>query len=445
MYNFAIQKKLIKRIKKYNLKLAKKIDPSLSPYTYMTPWAETFGYYKLQKLVNESYFRLIVYLLKDLISLRKISNLDLHKDIKYFKSNNYKNLIISYCQKSNFKNGIFNDQYFNFSSKRRDYLWLLVSLDNYIPSKVSSNVCIFFNKKKNKKKFSFLRYIFKHLFQRQYGIKNFFHWANSNFFFSREVTANLKKILLLGNIKKIIINYEAIPFQHALINEAKKFDQKIKTICYLHCAGWPFQSDLIYRNKRIDKLFVSGVDQKNNLIKFLGWPKNKVINVASLRFSSKESNDFGGKIFIPFRIFNNKIVLKNFEKLLQITKDKSLNKFGFRIHPLNQKSKKHQDLKKDLMILIKNYKSKFSRKKKRNISVVFGSVTGITIQALESGVQILHFPHDMKLDVFNEVMWPNIKVEEYISGVFKYSLKKKKKTFWVNPIKSQFQRTFNKI
>ena len=40
-----------------------------------------------------------------------------------------------------------------------------------------------------------------------------------------------------------------------------KMNKRIKIFCYLHCAGWPFQSDLIYRNKKIDLLFVSGVDQ----------------------------------------------------------------------------------------------------------------------------------------------------------------------------------------
>ena len=443
MSSFSIQKQLIKRIKDYNKQTSKKIDPSISPYTYMTPWAESFGYYKLQKFVNKQNFRAIIYILKDLVSLRKISKLDFHKDTKYLKNKNYRNLIISYCQKSNFKNGIFNDQYFNFSSKKDDYLWFLISLDNYIPNKLSKNVYIFFNKKSHKKRFVFLTFIFKYLFKKNYGLKNFFHWANSIFFFSREIKNNLKKILLLGNFKKIIINYEAIPFQHALINEAKKFDKKIKTICYLHCAGWPFQSDLIYRNTKIDKLFVSGIDQKNNLNKFLGWPKNKVVNIASLRFSSKDKNDFGGKIFIPFKISNKGIIVKNFEKFLQNTKNKSLNKLGFRIHPLNQNSKKHQDLKKDLTILLGNYKNKFLKKKRRLYSIVFGSVTGITIQALECGIQILHFPNDTKLDVFNEVMWPNIKVEKYTSGVFKYSLKKKNRSFWVNPKKPEFQSCFN--
>ena len=86
-----------------------------------------------------------------------------------------------------------------------------------------------------------------------------------------------------------------------------------------------------------------------------------------------------------------------------------------------------------------------SKKKKNTISIVFGSVTGITVQALESGVEIIHFPIDFNIDVFNEIMWPNIKVENYYSDVLRYSLKKKNKTFWVKNTKPKFQKYFGEI
>ncbi len=39
MNTYLIQKKIIKQINNYNKSISKKIDPSLSPYSYMTPWA----------------------------------------------------------------------------------------------------------------------------------------------------------------------------------------------------------------------------------------------------------------------------------------------------------------------------------------------------------------------------------------------------------------------
>lgn len=447
MSNFKIQYQLLKKIKNYNKKLSKKIDPSVSPFTYMTPWAETLGYYKLQNLINNFKFSSIVYLFKDYYLVSKnMSGLKINKCIKSLKNHDHKIMIISYCQKSSFKQSIFHDQYFNFSSKQSGYLWLLISLDNYVPKKISNNTLIFFNEENNKKyRFPFFKFIIKFLFKKKFGFRNFFHWANSSFFFSNEIKKVLKQILISKNIEKIILNYEAIPFQHVLINEAKKIKKNIQIYCYLHCAGWPFQSDLVYRNSRIDKLFISGIDQKNNLKKYLGWPEKKLKNIASLRFSTRDNNKFGGQIFIPFKIYNNNIIISKFKNFLENSKDSSLNNFSLRIHPLNQKNKNHQNLKRDLLKLLNIFKNKFSSKKKKNISIVFGSITGISVQALESGVEILHFPNNFKIDVFNEKMWPNIKVEKYNNSIFKYSLRKSNKNFWVRYKKPKFENCFGNI
>lgn len=446
MNNFKIQNQILGQIKNYNNKISKKIDPSISPYTYMTPWAETFGYYKLENLINNFKFKSLLFPLKDYLSIKKnMSCLKSNRTITNTESYKHKILIISYCQKSDFKKGIFYDQYFNFSSKQNNYLWILVSLDNYVPKKISKNVLIFFNDKNNcNSKFIISKFIIKYLFKKNFGLTNFIHWANSSFFFSDKIKNIFKKILGMKNIKKIIINYEAIPFQHALINEAKNLNKNVKIFCYLHCAGWPFQSDLIYRNKKIDKLFVSGVDQMINLNKYLGWPNKKLKNIASLRFSKKDKNDFGGQIFVPYKITKEFKIIVKLESFLKNSDDFSLNKFKVRIHPLNIKSKKHQKFKNDLQKLLSDYKNKFSAKKKKKIAIVFGSVTGITIQALECGVDITHFPNDQRIDVFNEVMWPNIKVKN-LNGIYRYSLKKNNKNFWVKYKKPSFENCFVKL
>lgn len=443
MKNFVIQKKIINEIKNYNKKISKVIDPSISPYSYMTPWAETLGYYQLQKILNNFKLSQLNFLFKDYMSAStNMSGFRLSKRVKDYKIKNYPTLIISYCQKKNFKQGFFYDQYFNFSSKKKNYLWFLISLDNYIPKKISNNVVIFFNEKSaQNSKFSFLLFIIKYLFKNNYGVKNFPHWANSSFYFAEQIKKQFKNFFNFKTTKKVIINFEAIPFQHVLINEIKKMNKRIKIFCYLHCAGWPFQSDLIYRNKKIDLLFVSGVDQLKNCKKYLNWPKKKLRNIPSLRFSKSEQNDFSGQIFVPYEIINEKKNITNLGNFLKNSDDFSLNKFNLRIHPLNMKSKKHENFKKNIQKLLTIYKNKFSKKKVNKISIVFGSVTGITVQALESGVEVIHFPNDHRIDVFNEVMWPNIKIKNF-GGVYSYTLKKKNMNFWVKQKKPNFEKCF---
>jgi len=446
MNTYLIQKKIIKQINNYNKSISKKIDPSLSPYSYMTPWAETHGFYQLQKILKrKDGFNSILFFIKDLLVISKNMNcLKLAGDTKKLQNRNYKTLIISYCQKSSFRKGIFYDQYFNFSSENKNFLWLLISLDNYLPKEKSKNIFIYYNKK-SEKRFFILNYLIECFFKKRYNFNSFFHWNNSYFFFSESIKKVVNKILKATNIKKTILNYEGIPYQHGIINQIKSNNKNIKIFCYLHCAGWPLQTDLLYRNRKIDKLYVSGFDQKKNLINHLSWPKKKIVNIPSLRFSKNFKSDFGGQIFIPFKVSDAELISLKLKKFLGNAEDKSLNFFKLRIHPLNQRSKKHIDLKNKLLKILDIYKKKFSKKKKNTISIVFGSVTGITVQALESGVEIIHFPIDFNIDVFNEIMWPNIKVENYYSDVLRYSLKKKNKTFWVKNTKPKFQKYFGEI
>ena len=58
--------------------------------------------------------------------------------------------------------------------------------------------------------------------------------------------------------------------------------------------------------------------------------------------------------------------------------------------------------------------SKYVKKKtnqKSNLSLFFGSATGVCIQALEEGTNIIHFPNNEKIDVFSNKFWPSLKIK----------------------------------
>jgi len=439
---FLNQIKILKKVKNYNKLLSKDIDPSLSPLTYMTAWAETPGYYKLNSLIHNFKIRSYIFFLKDIFLISFHHSLKAFKKKNFSEDNKTKNLIVSYCEKKNFdKNGNFYDYYFNTSSKNNKYLWLLISLDNYIPVNIKENLIIISKDSSIKYNFYFfIKSLIKIVLKKKEGVTKFFHWANSSYVFSSEVTKIFDSLLKKLSLKNIIINYESVPFQNSIINKAKKFNKDIKIICYLHCAGWPLQTDLLFRNKKIDKLLVSGIDQKRKLVKYLNWPSKKIINIPSIRFEKNKKTQFGGKIFIPFNIFDEKTFLAKFENFLKITKEKSLNKLGYSIHPLNKKSLKHKKFKSKMQSLIYLYKNRFSSFTRRKTSIIFGSATGVCIQALESGVDIIHFPGDINLDVFNNKMWPNIKTKNFNNEFFMYSIKKFNKTFWTINQKNKFEK-----
>ena len=433
---FKKQINLITKAKKYNYNcVEKKIDPSLSPLCFMTSWTVTPGYYKLLDLLNINNFKLFFFF-KDIFSISTLHNLRALGELDSSQNIKIENLVISYCSQKNFdKEGNFSDDYFGISSKNRKYVWFLISLDHKYPKKIKKNIIIF--KKENKKKY-YLIFLIKKLLNNN---KNLHSLSNFNIF-SEIINKEFLRFFSNKIIKNVIINYEAIPFQHGLIQSIKNINKETNIACYLHCAGWPLQTELIYKEKKIDKMIVSSVDQKKKLIKYLSWPKKKIKSIPSLRFNKKKNYLFSGVVFIPFEILKKKTILKNFSNFINSLELKSLNKLTCKIHPLNQDSLKHKDLAVKINTIIKNNPNKFSNSSKKKSSILFGSATGVCIQALEEGVTIYHFPNNEVLDVFSEKIWPNIKVKKIAHKVYEYSLKQKNKNFLINNKKNKFDKYF---
>ena len=160
-----------------------------------------------------------------------------------------------------------------------------------------------------------------------------------------------------------------------------------------------------------------------------------------MRFDKKNKKVFRGSIFIPFSLNKYNNYLKSFENFLQNTPNKFLNSLKVRVHPLNKLSIVHQNFSKEINNLIKKYKKKFSKNNK-NLCIFFGSATGVCVQALEEGNEIIHFPLNNTLDVFSSKIWKNLRVNEIKEGIFKYKILIKGKMFYTTYEKNKFQKYF---
>ena len=107
---------------------------------------------------------------------------------------------------------------------------------------------------------------------------------------------------------------------------------------------------------------------------------------------------------------------------------------------LNKNSFQHNTLAKELKKCMGNYKKKFNKSINKKVSVIFGSATGVCIQALEENIKVYHIPNLEILDVFSEKIWPNIKVKKISNNVFVYKIKKKNCTFFLNNEKNKFKK-----
>lgn len=435
------QKNLLKGCFKFIRDLKKKkIDVSLNPECFFTVWAKSPGQINIKNILGKK--KVIadyLFIIKNIISISRNYDLEIisNHDIKILKNTK---IIISYSSRENFdKKGHFHDQYFNINNKKKDIFWFLISLDNFIPKNIDKN--LFIVKKKRKNSLSFL-YLFKFFFilVRKYFFN--FSYIKSNCWFENDFAIQIQKLFnmsfKINNIKSVLINYECTPWQNNLLNYIKKMNDNIKTVGYLHCAPWPVQTDLIYRYIKLDKFYVSGEDQKLNLVKNLGWNKNKIKVIPSLRFNKSKKKTFRGYIFPPFSLEKRNTFIKRFERYISKLPNKSLNYMKVRIHPLNKQSKIHLKFKEKIEYMLMKYKNKFAKKGK--FSIFFGSATGVCVQALEEGTKIIHFPNDNKLDVFSEMFWGNIKVKKINSNIYEYNLKKFSKMFHTNFEKNKFTK-----
>ena len=87
----------------------------------------------------------------------------------------------------------------------------------------------------------------------------------------------------------------------------KKKNKTTKVLGYLHCAPWPLQTDLIFRDFFIDTLFVSSKNQKIVLEKYLKWNKNKIKVIPSLRFTKTKKKSL--IILFFFLIISNHTII----------------------------------------------------------------------------------------------------------------------------------------
>lgn len=435
------QDSIIKKCKKYLIEEKKKnIDTSISPLCFFTTWASTPGYFKLFELNDINKKNHFFFTIKNLLSISKNVDLKLFtKDQKI--TSNAQNLIISYSTKKNFDHkGNFFDNYLNFNSKDRNFFWFLISIDNFVPQKFQENVAVI--AKKNKSSFSlsfFLKYLLEVVIKSNFKINAIKHsfWQESNY--SKIVYDNLKNLIKALKIKNLILVYENMPFQNYIINEIKKFDTTIKTIGYLHCAPWPLQLDLIYKDQSLDTMIVSGKEQKKVLKKYFGWARKEVEVIPSLRFYKKKKKEFSGYLFVPYNLDEkSNDYLERLELYLSKNRTISCN-YKVRIHPLNSESKKHLDFKKKCESILSKYFIK-NNEKLKNHSLFFGSLTGVSIQALEEGTIITHFANEESFDTFSTTIWSNLHIKKVGEGTYMYNLKKKNYTFLINNKKNKFHK-----
>ena len=420
------QKKILLFVKYYVKNSQHKVNVANSAICYFHNYGNfiSSSYLKLKFYGIKYFAKFTKNLIQNFYSVIKTEN---YICIKKNTSKVFKNLIISHVSKDDFlKDGSYFDKYFSLNSKKfKNSLFFLNSIDGFCPKNLSSNLIVYKKEKSNLSYLGLIINFFRYLFTKNFSLRSTLHEFNFLSQFSLKIFPHLMKTVYDNNFKKIILFYESQPYQNNFINELKKKKNKVKTIGFYHSGLLPLHTSLVFREGAPDKLLISGGFQKKYCEKYLGWPKNRVFNVSSFRYSKKSVINQKNVIFLPYAISRSDTILNSLEVLFKKSKKKTLPILSIKNHPATLNSKKHLLLIKNIKDIIKRNKEKFSNRSK-NVSIFIGSTTSI-ILALEQKKEVIHICEDPIFDSFNSKIWKNLVITRLDNFVFKYRLKQNKR------------------
>ena len=412
---------------------------SYNPNYFLTSWTDSIGYINIKNISknNVSLFKKYKIILKEFFSI----NMDKIEYKNKINLKNYKNLVMSYFFHENLKqNGSYDDRYFSMNTDiDKKTLWILVPFNEINKQyKTKKNIIVLKRQNINLSKnifFSFKMFV-KNFFSTFFFIKTKkIKFKNTNF--SENLSEIISNILIESKINKLIFPYESQPHQHYLTEKLKQQKKKLKIIGYMHTVIPPLPLDYIKRTGHPDIVYVNGLSQKKILCSKLGWKKNEVKNINSLRYKKKINFSYNKNIFLPYFLEDENKIFKYFQKLIFTKGQGYFPNLRIRNHPAMNNSKNHINLIKKLKKFLKQNKNFFKdTKTNKKIFICFGSTASI-IEGLERGFRAFHICSDTTLEKFDNFYWKQIKISCINSNTFEYKLKTKGSLIKLSNQKSQ--------
>ena len=416
----SVQKKILNIVRKYFLK---KNSPFLNK-SYFALYANNEGnQYIKDKIYKFKIDRIhkIKKILSENINMFNYSNLKIISnchDEKY-----YNNLVITWGSNTSFSfNGRFYDKYFStYSSGHQNTFWIIL-FDNKIKKKnLDKNIAAVYQHKNFINYYKFCKIFILNLFYNIFGLKK--KIINRDLLISKCINDFILKKKFLSKLKNLLMPYEGQPFQKKIFIKQKIKNKNLTTYGFDHSAPHSIATQLYHTIGSPDKLLVSGSNVKKCYSKFYNWPPKKIQLSFPARYKNFDKYNFLNKLFLPYDLINEDIILENVDFFLRNRKNKSLKKFSVNIHPEKNNNKKHIQLKKKIEKIKKRYEKKFSSNSTNCISIAVGFTT-TPIVALEFNLSVLHICPNPDFDTYLNYFWPDIIIKRINKFSFLYSLKK---------------------
>lgn len=417
---------------KFN-KLIKKINIEPTALNYFTLGVDVPGinYIKF-KIYGFKYFKeFLINYLKFFIVIFSRSNIKVYNHLQSNQKNKSKKIIVSWSYKSDFnKNGQYKDKYFNITSNNKEYIWFSIYMDKELPKKIKANVILLKQENSNiaLSILNFLNYLMTTLLKSNFNVCKVYREMSYLSFFSKFFLESFKKNIKTREIDKVYIAYEAQPYQKNLIKYLRQTNKKIDIIGYDHTAPQPLPINYYYDRFSPDKLLICSINKFNFNHKFLNWPKKKMKIIPSIRFFNLNKKNFSNKIFLPYMLKDYSLVKNSINDLINRNKINDITKFDIRNHPDQANSKKHLNLKEQIIDLQKStLRNNVKRNIDKDISIFIGNSTVLSL-CIELGLKCYQISLEPTFDTYSNKFWPGVNVSRLNKNIFIYS-KRNKETF----------------
>jgi hypothetical protein len=397
-----------------------------SDFFYLNSWSPCIGNAILRSW--RSGFHSSIFFLKQY--LKSIIYIGMQSKYQMLGMNNdgeiFENVVISWAKQSDFSDsGHYSDRYLQSrSDEAASTLWILILTEGQKPLILDKNIRLIL---RSSGAFNFdfifwIKILFEKIIKSKGSPKLFVLSFLSASVFSEQISKLVSIELKDKKVSKLLMPYEAQPFQNHCITSLKKIDPKIISIGYLHSALPALPTDMIYRMGAPDILWVHGRGQGKILHEYLDWPLDAIREIPSLRYREGNSLLFSGKIYLPYSIIKLSAIVSQISSYLNMAESESLPYLEIKNHPMMHSSKTHLSAVRKLEDLISIYSSKFSDKTSVTNLAVFIGVTAAIIESLEMGVTTVQICSDPIFDSHSEIIWESLLVSKITTNIFQYKL-----------------------
>ena len=328
----------------------------------------------------------------------------------------YSKIVLSWGMYGDFDdNGTYLDRYFGTSSREsQETLWLILYSSNGKPKVLGKNIMLLYWPKQ-----TFFASLLKF-------VSTVVSPAKMSLFSShscREISqVVIRELSCNSSVEKVILPYEAQPFQQTLFECIKRDFPDVASVGYLHSAPPPLPTDLLYRKSCPSNLMVHGEGIKEMLYEQLSWPLETLTVIKSLRYDEASVKNFNNEILLPYSFENPDRILESFRIVVERSLLCDAHLWRVRNHPVQCESAVHLNLEESLNQIIRSACVTGSGHDSNIKRTVMIGATAAILEALEQGLEVIHIVSNPLLEAHSSSIWRFMDIERLGENVFLYRM-----------------------